>query len=384
MYQRLLNLPLEPKHSALLFGPRGTGKTFWITQNLANALHFNLLKSETYTTLAANPTRIERRIPAGFKHWIVIDEVQKIPALLDEAHRLIESKKYKFLLTGSSARKLKKQCANLLAGRARRYTMHPLTCIELGKDFSLTKALQFGMLPEVYIDADPKSYLNTYVTTYLQEEILFEGITRDIGEFSRFLEVASFSQGEILNYSEIGREAGIKRRIVNNYFDVACDLLLGIKLPVFTKHAQRQLISHPKFYFFDVGVYRAIRPVGPLDIHESIEGHALETLVLQHIRAFNDYQQLGYKIYYWRTKNGVEVDFILYGESGLIAIEVKRKRQLSGKDLRGLKNFSADYPIAKLYCFYGGDMPEYFGKITALPIAEGLQRLPEILATKEN
>ena len=289
MYKRFLNLPLEPKHSVLLFGPRGTGKTSWIAQNLDSAIIFNLLKSETYTALLANPSRIEEWIPAGFKHWIVIDEVQKIPALLDEAHRLIEEKGYKFLLTGSSARKLKEQSANLLAGRARQHTMHPLTCLELGKDFSLGKALQFGMLPEVYMSDDPKDYLHSYVKTYLQEEILQEGILRNIGEFTRFLEIASFAQGEILNYSEIGREAGIKRKVVANFFDITIDLLLGFNLPVFMKHAKRQLVSHPKFYLFDVGVYRAIRPMGPLDSPEAIDGDALETLVLQHIRAFNDY-----------------------------------------------------------------------------------------------
>ena len=381
MYQRLLSLSLEPQRSALLFGPRGTGKTFWIAQYLSNAIVINLLRSDTYTALAADPSRLESRIPPGFQHWVVIDEVQKIPALLDEAHRLIEEKGYKFLLTGSSARKLKQQGANLLAGRARKHTMHPLTCQELGEDFSLNKALQFGMLPEVYVGDDPKHYLSTYVSTYLQEEILQEGIVRHIGEFTRFLEVASFSQGEILNYSEIGREAGIKRKVVANYFDITIDLMLGTMLPVFTKHAQRQLISHPKFYFYDVGVYRAIRPTGPLDSHESIDGHALETLVLQHIRALNDYSQLGYKLYYWRTKNGVEVDFVAYGEKGLIGIEVKRKRRLNGKDLRGLKLFGQDYPVAKLYCFYGGDMAEYHDSITALPISEGLQKLPEILAS---
>ncbi|MBB72073.1 MAG: ATPase [Legionellales bacterium] len=379
MYPRLLNLSLEPKASALLFGPRGTGKTFWINQNLNNAIVFNLLKNETYTTLLANPSRIEQRIPPDFTHWVVIDEVQKIPALLDEAHRLIEAKGYKFLLTGSSARKLKQQSANLLAGRARQHTMHPLTCTELENDFRLNKALQFGMLPEVYSIDDPEQYLKTYVSTYLQEEILQEGILRDVGEFARFLEVASFSQGEILNYSEIGRESGINRKVVANFFDITIDLLLGFKLPVFTKHAQRQLVSQPKFYLFDVGVYRAIRPIGPLDSTEAIDGHALETLVLQHIRAFNDYYQLGYSLYYWRTKNGVEIDFILYGQKGLIAIEVKRKRRLSGKDLRGLRQFSEDYPMAKLYCFYGGDMPEYYDNITALPIEDGLKNLTEMM-----
>lgn len=379
MYSRLLNLPLQPSNSVLLLGPRGTGKTSWIREHLKNALVFNLLKSETYSTLVANPSRIESQIPESFKDWIVIDEVQRIPELLNEAHRLIEDKNYHFLLIGSSARKLKQNSANLLAGRAREHTMHSLTCLELGKDFSLAKALQYGMLPAVYVNNDPKEYLETYITTYLHEEIVQEGALRNIGEFTRFLEVASLSQGEVINVSEIGREAGVKRKIVANYFDAAEDLLLGVKLPIFTKHAQRQLIAHPKFFLFDTGVYRALRPKGPLDQDSQMDGHALETLVFQHLRAYNDYSRLGYTLYYWRTKNGLEVDFIAYGEKGLIAIEVKRKKSLSGSDLRGIRAFGNDYPMAKLYCFFGGERPEYYGNITALPMEEGLKRLPEIL-----
>ncbi len=379
MFSRLLDLSAAAHRSAMLFGPRGTGKTYWVAHNLKDALVFNLLKSETYSDLLANPSRLENRIPPDFKEWIVIDEVQKIPELLNEVHRLIEEKGYKFLLTGSSARKLKRDGANLLAGRALQYYMHPLTCTELGEQFSLTKALQFGLLPDVYQVDDPKHYLQSYVVTYLQEEVLQEGILRNIGEFRRFLEVASFSQGEVLNMSELGREAGIKQKVCANYFDIVEDLLIGVRIPVFTKHAQRQLVSHPKFYYFDVGVYRALRPTGPLDSPESIDGHALETLVLQHLRAINDYLRLGYTLYFWRTRGGVEVDFIAYGERGLHAFEIKRKRKISSTDLRGLRAFGNDYPMAKLHLFYGGEEVEYYDNITVYPIKTGLMKLIELL-----
>lgn len=379
MFDRLFNLSPKATRSALLLGPRGTGKTYWITHHLVEPLIFNLLHHDIYNRLLVNPSSLEVLIPKDYKGWVVIDEVQKIPALLDEVHRLIESHGYKFILTGSSARKLKQDGANLLAGRALKYTMHPLTIQELKDQFSLSTALQYGLLPEVYQVDNPRHYLETYVTTYLQEEVLQEGILRNIGEFARFLEVASFSQGEILNMSHIAREASIKQKVVASYFQIVEDLLIGFKLPVFMKRAQRQLVSHPKFYFFDVGVYRVLRPKGPLDLPELIDGHALETLVIQHLRAINDYYRLGYQFYYWRTRAGLEVDFIAYGERGLVAIEVKRKRKLSGSDLRGARAFLKDYPMARCYVFYGGELAEYHDDITVLPLEQGLRELPTLL-----
>lgn len=383
MVTRLLNIDPASKDSVLLLGPRGTGKSYWIEQNLPNALVFNLLKTETYKEFLANPSRIEKRIPPDFKDWVVIDEVQKIPELLNEVHRLIESKGYKFFLTGSSVRKLKRDGANLLAGRALEYQMHPLTYQELGKEFSFETALTLGLLPKIYNSENPKHYIETYIDTYLQEEIFQEGLVRKLGDFSRFLEVASFSQGEILNISEVAREAGINQKTVASYFELVEDLLIGFRLPIFMKKAQRQLIAHPKFYFFDVGVYRAIRPMGPLDSPSQIDGHSLETLFLQHLLALNDYGRLGYKFYYWRTRGGLEVDLIGYGENGFFAIEIKRKRNLSGQDFRGLRAFGADYPQAKLYLFYGGEVPEYHGNITVLPFNEALKKIPEIFSAQQ-
>lgn len=383
MYTRLLNIDPASSQSVFLFGPRGTGKTYWVKSHFVEAVYIDLLNTGSYNTLLAAPERLESMIPKNFKHWIIIDEVQKIPELLNEVHRLIEHAKFKFILTGSSARSLRRRGTNLLAGRALNYTMHPLVCQELQQDFNLQHALKYGLLPHAVTSADPAHYLETYVTTYLREEILQEGITRNLSEFARFLEVASFSQGNILNMASVAREAAITQKTVVAYFNIVEDLLLGIKIPVFTRRAQRQLVSHPKFYFFDTGVYRTIRPNGLLDTPDEIDGACLETLLLQHLLAVNDYYRLRYQIYFWRTRNNVEVDFILYGQYGLHAFEIKRKRKLDNKDFSGLKAFAKDYPMAHLTLIYGGSEKLYIDNINVIPVEQALFALPQILQEQQ-
>ncbi|MBI5554975.1 MAG: ATP-binding protein [Elusimicrobia bacterium] len=377
MYPRIIKHSKEK--SFFLFGPRGTGKTTWVKSSFPQAVFIDLLESEIYNDLLANPQRLERFIPRDFKEWIIIDEVQRIPAILHEVHRLIEKNRYCFILTGSSARKLRQRGVNLLAGRALKYSFHPLTAVELGNDFNLQRSLKYGQLPSVYIESDPKSYLESYVETYLREEIQQEGLTRNLSAFSRFLETASFSQGAVLNASAVARECAIERKVVENYFAILDDLMIGYRLPVFTKKAKRRVIAHHKFYFFDVGVYRTVRPSGPLDLPEEMAGAALETLVFQELRAINDSLRLGYDLFYWRTADQVEVDFILYGEKGIMAIEVKRTNRITEQMTHGLKTFLKDYPQAEAYLFYGGNRPIYEGKITILPIQEALLQLPDIL-----
>ncbi|GAI60164.1 unnamed protein product, partial [marine sediment metagenome] len=218
MYSRIIKYP--DNKSFFLFGPRGTGKTTWVKQVFPNAVYLDLLESRLFNDLLADPQRLENFIPDNFKDWIIIDEVQKIPELLNEVHRLIEKNKYKFILTGSSARKLRRKGPNLLAGRALNYSMHPLTAIELGKDFNLNHSLMFGNLPSVYVESNPGDYLESYIKTYLQEEIQQEGLTRNLGVFSRFLETASFSQGSVLNISQVSRECAVERKTVENYFTI--------------------------------------------------------------------------------------------------------------------------------------------------------------------
>ena len=378
MYSRLIHPP-EGK-SFFLFGPRGTGKTTWVKTAFPKAVYVDLLEAELFNNLLANPQRLENLIPEGFKDWIIIDEVQRVPELLNEVHRLIEKYKYKFILTGSSARKIKRKGQNLLAGRALTYYMHPLTVSELGKDFNLVHSLKYGQLPSVYIEKDPKAYLESYVKTYLEEEIQQEGLTRNLARFARFLEAASFSQGSILNISSVARDCSVERKVVENYFSILEDLLMAYRVPVFTKKAKRRMISHPKFYFFDVGVYRTLRPAGPLDMPEEIEGASLETLLFQELNAANTDYGLGYKIYYWRTAGNAEVDFVLYGDKGMRAFEIKRTARVSGVMLKGLKSFLRDYPISKAYFIYGGSREMRDGRISILPIENALRRLPELLS----
>jgi len=377
MYSRLIKSP-ENK-SFFLFGPRGTGKTTWVKQAFPNAVYIDLLESRLFNDLLADPQRLVNFIPNNFNDWIIIDEVQKIPELLNEVHRLIEKYKYKFILTGSSARKLRRKGPNLLAGRALNYSMHPLTAIELGKDFDLNHSLMFGNLPSVYVESNPKGYLESYIKTYLQEEIQQEGLTRNLSGFSRFLEAASFSQGSVLNSSEVSRECAIERKVVDNYFTILEDLLLAYKIPIFTKRAKRRLVAHPKFYFFDVGIYRTLRPMGPLDAPEEVGGISFESLLFQELKAINDYYDLGYKIYYWRTSNNLEVDFVLYGERGLKAFEIKRRGKVPSSELRGLKAFLKDYPTAKAYYIYGAERRMSEGDIDIIPLDYALKNLPAIL-----
>ncbi len=377
MFSRLLKVPKQK--SFFLFGPRGTGKTSWVKAQFPEALYLDLLESFMYADLLARPERLEELIPSGFNDWIVIDEVQRVPALLNEVHRLIESKKLRFVLTGSSARTLRRKGVNLLAGRAITYAMHPLTAVEMGEDFDLAKAVQYGLLPAIETEPDPKKYLEAYVTSYLREEVLQEGLMRNLGSFARFLETASFSQGSVLTISDVARECACGRKTVEGYFTILEDLLLSIRLPVFTKRAKRRMISHPKFYFFDAGVYRSIRPRGPLDSEDETMGAVLETLFYQNLRAINDYFEYEYELFFWRTASDIEVDFILYGPRGLLAFEVKSGCTIHPKDLSGLKAFCEEYPMARPYVIYGGTREMSQQGISILPMKQALLGLPEIL-----
>ena len=378
MYSRLIKSPKAK--SFFLFGPRGTGKTTWVTATYPEAVYLDLLEAGIFNDLLANPQRLENFVPRDFQGWIIVDEVQRIPELLYEVHRLIEKYKYRFILTGSSARKLRRTGPNLLGGRALTYWLYPLTVTELGEDFNLAHSLKYGHLPCAYTESDPKRYLESYIRTYLEEEIRQEGLTRTLSAFSRFLEAASFSQGGLLNISSVARECAVERKVVENYFTILEDLLIAYRLPVFTRMAKRRLVAHPKFYFFDVGVYRALRPMGPLDLPEQVEGIAFETLLLQELKAVNESLDLGYTISYWRTSNNMEVDFVLYGPKGIRAFEVKRTGKITRPMLRGVRSFLKDYPMARAYFIYGGKRVMREDAIEILPMEETLKRLAAILS----
>lgn len=370
-----------PENSFFLFGPRGTGKTTWLREALPDALWFDLLDPATYGELSLHPDLLASRIRGERPEWVVLDEIQKLPGVLDVVQQLLSARKptVRFALTGSSARKLRRGSANLLAGRAVTREMFPLTAAELGSSFDLRRSARVGHLPEAQASKHPDDYLLAYVGTYLKEEVQAEAIVRRLDVFTRFLQAASFSQASTLSVAPIAQELGLDRKTVSGYFDVLEDLLLCTRVPVFTKRAKRATIAHPKFFYFDAGVYRTLRPKGPLDSPEEIDGAALETLVLQELRATNANFRLGYDLSYWRTKDGDEVDFVLYGERGLVAIDVKRASKFRPGDLKGLRLFGEDYPMARRFLFYTGSERHEVDGISIVPMTTALPRLRELV-----
>lgn len=376
MYKRIFS-PV-PNQSFFLFGPRGTGKSSWVKTHFSEAAYVDLLNDNTFRRLLARPESL-----SDFFHsdetTVVIDEVQKVPALLDEVHRLIEQRRIKFILTGSSARKLKRLGVNLLAGRALTYSMYPMTAHELGQDFDLSRALKVGLLPMAVTSSHPKKYLESYVKTYLKEEIELEGLTRKIDSFARFLEVASFSQASQLSVSAVSAESHVARKVVEDYFSILRDLLLSYELPVFARRAKRELMTKRKFFFFDVGLFRILRPKGPLDSENELNGAAFETLCVQEIIALNQYLEKGYDVFYWRTRKHEEVDLVLYGEAGFHAFEFKASARLREGDFVGLKLFAEDYPQAKLYLVYGGTEARQHQNVRIIPALQFFKSVAKLI-----
>lgn len=369
--------------SCFLFGPRGAGKTFWLRALYPDALFVDLLEARTFNTLSADPQRLGSMCAAASDGLpVIIDEIQKLPALLDEIHRLIETTKTWFILTGSSARKLRRSGVNLLGGRAVVKHFHPLTAVELGGSFDFLKALRYGTLPTLYDPerhVEPEDYLQGYLTAYLKEEVAQEGLTRNLGAFSRFCEAASLSQGQPVNMTGVARECQINRKLAESYFGILEDLLIGVMVPAFQRRSRRRVVQHPKFFLFDAGVYRTVRPRGPLDSADETDGAALETLVLQQIRALMSQRGESGTLSYWRTATGLEVDFVVYDTDAFVAIEVKRKHSFSRSDLNGLKAFAAEYPEAKRVLLYGGDYEEIVDGVRLVPIAKALTRLDNLI-----
>jgi uncharacterized protein len=363
--------------SFFLFGPRGTGKSTWLRALKGQALWIDMLDPETLRLFQARPERLEERIAAQpLVTDVVIDEVQKVPALLDVVHKLVEGDRpLRFILTGSSARKLRRGAANLLAGRLTELHMHPFMAVELGDAFELQRALEIGLVPLIWSALEPKNTLRAYASLYLQQEVQAEALVRNVSAFARFLEAISFSHGSLLNLAEVARECQVGRKTVEGYLEILEDLLLSFRLPVFTRRAKRHLVAHDKFFYFDAGVYRSIRPKGPLDKPEEIEGMALEGLIAQHLRAWVSYRSVPAELSYWRTKSGSEVDFVVYGADVFVALEVKRSRHVHHTDLRALKAFKADYPEAQVCLLYMGQEEIKISDILCLPCDSFLKRL---------
>jgi predicted AAA+ superfamily ATPase len=354
----------------------------WAKQKFADGLFIDLLSPENFRKYVAMPERLREVVDGqlaisnrGYFN-LVIDEVQRIPELLDVVHSLtVEYPQIRFVLTGSSVRKIRKHGVNLLGGRASLRLMHPFMAAEMGTKFNLNDAIRVGMLPVVLGANDPQDAIGAYVGTYLEEEIKHESVLRNVGSFVRFLEVASFSHGTVPNMASIARECGISAPTVRAYFEILDDMLLSFTVPIFTKRAKRILASKAKFYFCDSGIYATLRPRGMLDRASEIDGLALEGLVAQHLRAWCSYSGCGMELSHWRTKSGVEVDFVVHGEDTLVAIEVKHSANVRDEYLSGLRAFGTDYPEARLYLLHYGSEIRKVSNVLCIPCNEFLRDL---------
>lgn len=371
MYKRFLT---PPNGSYFLFGPRGTGKSTWLKKTYPEAFFIDLLDPASFRLYSAAPEKLKAiLVEQKEKKVIVIDEIQKVPELLNVVHSLIEEKRgYQFVLTGSSARKLKREGVNLLGGRALLRHMPPFFAAELDGAFDLKKNIKFGMLPIVLDSSEPQEVLNAYVGIYLKEEVQAEGIVRNVGDFARFLESMSFSHASLINTANIARECQVARKTVDNYLLILEDLLLSFKLDVFRRKAKRSLTNHSKFYFFDSGVYYSLRPQNFHDVESEREGAALEGLVAQHLKGWVESQKEPHQLHFWRTSTKLEVDFIVSGPDTFLSIEVKNGKVIHPTDLKGLEAFISDYPEATALLLYRGKERYKERNILCMPVEEFL------------
>jgi len=346
MHQRILNLPLSTSETCFLWGPRQTGKSTLLKALYPDARRYDLLLSDQYQRLLLHPGLIREECSAAKLDAenqaapIIVDEVQKIPILLDEIHWLIENRKLRFILCGSSARKIKRGRGNLLGGRAVRYELHPLVYPEI-PDFSLERALNAGLMPRHYQSSNPHQLLQAYVGDYLKEEIAAEALTRNIPAFSRFLQVAALTNGELTNYNNIASECGVSAPTVKEYFLILEDTLIGRMLPAFRKRAKRRLIGAPKFFFFDIGIVAHLTRRGKVAPGSELFGRAFEHFIYMEITAHSSYSEINYPIAYWKTASGFEVDFVLGDHD--IAVEVKGTDMVNNKHLKGIRAFKEEY-----------------------------------------
>lgn len=379
MIKRLLDLP---KRSFFLFGPRLTGKSTLIKTLLPDALKIDLLEESNFQRFLANPSLLESELKSFQKKdprgWVVIDEIQRVPALLNEVHRTIENSKLRFALSGSSARKLKRGGANLLAGRASDLRLFPLTSVELGPQFDLDTMIRWGGLPPVYTE-DPsvrKAILQSYTTTYLLEEIQAEGIVRNLPAFARFLQLAAETSSQEVNLTALSQEVSTTVSTIKAYYQILEDTLIGFYLPPWKKTVRKQLAGSPKFYLFDTGVTNALRenltdiPTG------TVYGALFEQWVVQEVRALTHYLGFEGSLYYWKARGGNEVDLILSrGSKPILAVEIKSTDRPSKRDLSGLESFHSEYPqVPRLLVTRQSRSAEING-IETLPAGEFLSRL---------
>ena len=374
MLERILKLEETKEDSIFLWGSRQTGKSTLLRMLFPKATVYDLLKSDVRMALQMRPAQLREECELlDDGELVIIDEVQKVPALLDEVHWLIENKGLRFILSGSSARKLRRSGANLLGGRALRKTLFPLVSAEI-PDFDLNRALNHGMLPHHYLMDNPAMRIQSYIGDYLQQEIVEEAIVRKLDSFTRFLQVAALSSGEIVNYTNIAQDCGISSKTVKEYFSILEETLLGFYLPSYTKVIKRRVIQSPKYYYFDVAIPNHLLHRVPLQQGTDVYGHALEHLVVQELRAFLSYRHPFKSLSYWHTlDNKYEVDAII-GDAE-VAIEVKSSNSITSHDTRGLKAFAEEYPDAKLYLLSLEDRPRKFNDVEVWPVEQFFKRL---------
>ena len=339
---RILDLNLPANRSAFLWGPRKTGKTYWINRHFPDSVIIDLLKTDVFADYASRPSLLRERYQEH-QGLIVIDEIQMVPDLLNEIHWLIENTDVSFLMTGSSARKLRRGHANLLGGRAWRYTMAPLTYWEI-EGFELEQIAVSGLLPPHFLSSDPVQDLRSYVADYLKEEIAAEAVIQSIPAFAEFLRVAALTSGELLNYTNVGRETGVSAKVVRNYFQILEDTLLGFRIPPWRKVINRRLIETEKFYLFDVGVANYLARRRP-KLGTPEFGNSFEHYILMELKAYQAYRNPELDIRYWRTSTGFEVDFILDDMNA--AIEVKGSQRIHSKHTRGLRTLMEEHTVGR-------------------------------------
>jgi len=367
--QRLLDIDLPPRQSAFLWGPRKTGKSTYLKSKFPESLVYDFLMTDLLVEFSKRPALLREQLLAKtaseLQQLIILDEVQKVPQILDEVHWLIEKAGLRFILCGSSARKLKTGQSNLLGGRAWRYEMFPLVTPEL-ENVNLLRALNHGMIPLHYLQDDYKRALKAYVTDYLKEEVFNEGLTRNLPAFSRFFDAMGYSHGELINYSNIARDCGVDSKTVKEYYHILVDTLLGRFVLPFKKRQSREVIGKaPKFYLFDVGIAGAI-----INRHLSQErgeafGKALEHFIFMEMAAYSSLKELDFAIDFWRTKSGLEVDFVL--GSGEVAVEVKGTSRFDHADLRSLKAFADEFSPRRALVVCNEKTPRIVDKIKILP-----------------
>ncbi len=359
--------------SYFLLGPRQSGKSSLIRESLQGVKIYNLLLREDFQKLSFNPAAIREELTEEDR-MIIIDEVQKLPEILDEVQNLIDAKNIHFLLTGSSARKLRRQGVNLLGGRARMMQFHPFTVGELGDKYDLLRFANYGMIPSIYFSDDGESDLNAYVGLYLQEEIANEGLARNLPSFARFLEVASLCHGEQIDYTSVSNDAQVPRTTIHEYFKVLKDTLVANELPCWGRTIKRKAARTSKFYFFDWGVARKLQKLEHIALKSPQFGKAFESLIYQELLAYCDYNGIS-ELHYWRTKDQHEVDFILNNK---VAIEVKSSVSVSAQDLRGLIKLKEEGLLDKYYLVYNGEVVKRLdaaSDIEVLPYRVFLERL---------